>query len=554
MKDSITNKEYQELRRRAQTDLYWLATAVLKKDLTEYTHRPVTDFFVQKNPDIPLSKQDTVKQRLLLYPRGSFKSTIDVVDCLQWIICFPNIRILILCGGLDLATSFVGELKEYFILAEDAEPTTFQTLFPEFCVTPKQKGNVDSFTVPNRTKKSKEPTVMANSIGSNLSGFHFDVFKSDDVITNENSKTPNQLAGITKDFYMNKKMLMPAGYLDVIGTRYDPSDLYGDLIDRHESALRNNLPSKLKILSRPAWWIKGTDYKIPTEEETAAKENIDLLFPAFTKADGEELGLSWEFLRLEQHQNGDTFASQYLNHPSGITEVCFVKEELISNTVPFTQFPQSGKVFIAWDLAYSIKKGRDYTVGAIGMVSDEAIWIVDIIRGRYQPHEMPYLVVKAIHDYKPLMTSIEETRGAKWMMTDLEKWAQQMQVPLAIDWITPDNAKDAKAGRVKALENLLSNGRLKFSTSIGCLEALYREFVTFDGEHRDDIPDAISQLQRYMNKANVVDQMENRRKQFSDLREKDLHDRIYGMGRYAPPEQAAFISPISIDPYTGLPN
>jgi hypothetical protein len=59
-------------------------------------------------------------------------------DTMQWILCFPDIVIIILTAADDLATDFVEELKNYFLAEKDDDTgawirsTLFQALFPEF--------------------------------------------------------------------------------------------------------------------------------------------------------------------------------------------------------------------------------------------------------------------------------------------------------------------------------------------------------------------------------------------------------------------------------------
>src|SRR6185437_4225517 len=101
------------LRRKCQTDLWFFLTQILfpRRKFSEKVHRPMCELFVKKNPNLlidtehpdNLDKLDPVKQRLLLAPRNSFKTTIDVADIIQWIITYPNLAILILSGAENLA-------------------------------------------------------------------------------------------------------------------------------------------------------------------------------------------------------------------------------------------------------------------------------------------------------------------------------------------------------------------------------------------------------------------------------------------------------------------
>jgi hypothetical protein len=123
----LTYEQGTALRQRAKTDLFFLTKDLLGwNDLTERTHKEVTDFFVQKDPSFPTFKdfaQQYVgkRNRLLLLPRNGFKSVINVSDCVQYIICWPDITMVIITETLELATAFIDELKAHFTLTEDGK-------------------------------------------------------------------------------------------------------------------------------------------------------------------------------------------------------------------------------------------------------------------------------------------------------------------------------------------------------------------------------------------------------------------------------------------------
>jgi phage terminase large subunit-like protein len=243
----------------AQTNLFSLCRLLEKyKDVSEkeYTYIDGTvhsthegicnEFFVRKDPTKKTFKDFAKeyidkKERLLLVPRGGFKSSIDMADTVQWVICFPEVTILILTGVLDLAKDFVKEIKSHFEFEDgemegenlfqtkkaikpkqmsDGSFNLFQVLFPEHCI-PKEEGKSTEYQSPACSVIEKECTVFAASIDQNLSGWHVGVMKLDDVVTNENSRTVDRIRNINKQVSINNAMLHPYGFFDKIGTWYD---------------------------------------------------------------------------------------------------------------------------------------------------------------------------------------------------------------------------------------------------------------------------------------------------------------------------------------------
>ena len=250
----------------AQTNLFFLCKLLGYNDMSaeQYvwtdgtihnTHEEIcNDFFVRKDPTKLTFKKfadsyNTAvdkKERLLLVPRGGFKSTMNMVDCIQYVICWPETTILVLSGVLALANAFVGEIKGHFTLEEaagewlgvyglkkayrpktlsDGTPALFQALFAEHCI-PEDDGRANVFQTRAATQL-REPTIFSASIEQSLTGFHVCVLKLDDVVTNENSLTVERLKAVNKQVSINQAMLHPYGFYDKIGTWYDSEDTYG---------------------------------------------------------------------------------------------------------------------------------------------------------------------------------------------------------------------------------------------------------------------------------------------------------------------------------------
>ena len=192
------------LRDKARKNLFWLGKIILQKDLTDCHIKPCKELFVQKNFDgvyhegytlgdvhAAIDHQPRAKTMLWLDPRGAFKSTLDGIDCVQWLLNAPDIRILILTGEYKLRLAFMSEIKGYFYRPEKTNPTLLQQLYPEYTVTGKEGTSDTPLVCPARQKHDQvAPSLWCNAIGANLSGWHCDIRKMDDVVTDENSNSP----------------------------------------------------------------------------------------------------------------------------------------------------------------------------------------------------------------------------------------------------------------------------------------------------------------------------------------------------------------------------
>src|SRR5947209_5838621 len=112
--DKPSDKKLERLRLRAKTDLMWLANEVLGYDFQEVPHRGLFNCYLKKDPEQKktLPELDKVKKRrLILWPRGHFKTSAAAVEAVQLILNFPDIRIMILAGDLKESKKRLEEIK-----------------------------------------------------------------------------------------------------------------------------------------------------------------------------------------------------------------------------------------------------------------------------------------------------------------------------------------------------------------------------------------------------------------------------------------------------------
>lgn len=478
------------LREWAKSDLFFLARDILGMTLVESTHRPVCDFFIKKNPNKSIAEQDTVKERLLLYPRNAYKSSLDIADIVQWILNFPDIRILILTSVERLAVLFLDDVKKHFVINESA-PTLMNRLFVDFCVLEKDLGNQTVFECPVRSKQrtTREPTILASSIESAKAGFHFDVLKIDDAVSEQNSFTLDQIQKVNRGYHMNRKLMAPYGYVDVVGTRYHSEDLYGEILANNQG--------ETKVLCKPALLVKDSAKNKRLED--LEKDEYEVLFPADSEGNPQ---LTYAYLMREKHLNEEIFWGQYMMDPRTKDSITISRELIESHVVHHSQLPLNGPIVIIWDLAYSRKKGRDFSTGAVGMFDDKgSLYIVDLVRDRFGPWDLAKAIVALWQQWPGCrLVAIEDATGSHFLEPAIQQAAKEagIQEMFYIDWFTPQQEKNAKHTRMAGLHPWLATDHLFFATHLPHLQDLIGEFERCLGQHHhDDIPDCISQFPRY---------------------------------------------------------
>lgn len=481
-------------------------------DLTIKTHKPLCDFFVQKNPNKPFALQDTIKNRMLLAPRGVFKTSIDLVDCISWMLNFPNVTIMMLSGSQDVATRMVEELKQIFLSCTD-----FQELYPDFIPVEdvKEFGAKGQFWLPRkvRTRIRREPTLMISTLESVKASIHIDLKKGDDCVNEVNSKSPSNNEKIANDWDATRPLLNPGGYNELIGTFYDFSCLYGKILDRLK--LSDDVRFGYPLTETRKGW-KVAIYPSLTPDENGNIWNPEgILFPEkfciHANSDPEKFNLeeTWD-------ENAEHFNAQYMNHPKGTSQDYFPMEIMKRQTIPMSKVPMSATSFGVWDLAYSETRKSDFTVGAMGSYDqNNNIYLIDLFRGRWSPSLIIDKFIEAWRKWPLQRQGIEKAAGHPLLMPGLNARMRDLGIQIPIDWIDIKRSKDSTVKEILSLSTLLHQGKLWFVSTpeatvqtaaapLPHLAELYVEFSRYGKYSHDDICRAVSMLLFYIGKGQNV--------------------------------------------------
>lgn len=515
-------------RHRCRTDLLYLCNVVLGyRDVSQRVHGPILDA-LQKFPgaieahrtveDLQAAQQGKVlweprvRMELLppnegfrqsrdtqyLYPRGHLKSTvITVAHSIQWMLNYPNVRILISTATETLVTGFILEIRSHFVGNE-----LLRTFFPDICPVAKdgkvpELGNLGGFTLPARDNTNKrlgpggkEPTVLASTVGSAITGYHGDVQKNDDLVEKINSSSQNGIDDVIRHFgslgdllekYNSDDPERPLkGWVDTVGTPWDFSDLYQVRRNQQEELRAKGLVETVNLVIESAApnWPKGP-----------------FLWP-------ERMG----YAALKEIEDDPTkgpaqLSAQYLMNPIVAGQGLIDDVRQIGWTpraIMDAEIKPRWTVYAALDLAgmESGAKGsdNDYTCLTVGGFVNGRLYIDRMWHGRPSPEEVIEWLFDCWRLYPALVKfKIEKEAHARVLLPFLRKEMSKRGVWLPIEAV-PRSNQQSKKDKIRGLRPWLVSGSLRFAEDIPYKTWIHNEAKGFPKYRHDDILDTVTDL------------------------------------------------------------
>ncbi len=422
--------------------------------------------------DLPGSRDN-----LLLVSRGHLKTTIHTVaHIIQWIINYPDVRILMCTATDEKAQIIVGKIKQHF----QYNPR-FRYIFPDFCPSSKKIsdwGSKTEFSVPNRTRND-EPTMMTAAVGKALASTHHDVIKASDVVTENNIRTDGQITEV-KDFFGYLEPLRergPAkdghpnvGWKDVEGTIYHFADYYQMIVETEEKREK-----KAWRVTKQSCWVDDRK-TLPLWPER---------FPA------EELH------RIEESPEVGPvlFASQYELNPitgvdglASVDQIKFFPARLIQELMP------RYRVHTTVDLSnMDPSTDGDATVfSTCGFDGDGRCDVLSIIKGRFTLDEVVQWFFRIDQVYpNHISFKVQKDHFARTLWPILQREQAKRGRWLNIT-LTPISTRISKQQRIRGLQAWFMQGLIRFADNISCKKDLINEILRFPKGAHDDILDTLA--------------------------------------------------------------
>lgn len=182
------------------------------KDINPRTHKDVIEML-----------ESPIRRKLIVMPRGTFKSSICTVAYPVWtLLNQPNSRILIDSELYSNSKNFLREIRLHL------EGPRVISVFGESRSDTWNEGEV---TVSWRNKVLKEASLTASGIGAEKTGQHYDVIIMDDMNSPNNSQSKEGREKVIDHFRYAQSILEPDGILLVVATRYSEDDIPGFILN-----------------------------------------------------------------------------------------------------------------------------------------------------------------------------------------------------------------------------------------------------------------------------------------------------------------------------------
>ncbi len=507
-------------RRCCKTNLLALCYVLGYCLIDEAIHHEAIAFFPEIDPGQTVSELHMGKKRrrTLLYPRNTYKTTLDNAYCVQLILhYYMTIAILIMSGGKDLAFAFVDQVASFFVKPSHRAPTLFQALFPELCQSKPAK-DAGQFTCLLRQHDPKiiEPLIWANSIDSNTTGWHPDVLIYDDINTNRNSRKFEGRVAITKAYKLTRKILKPTGFEIKIGTPYGLGDTFSDEVLTSRPGTYNRVfKPALKLLSGERLDPNG----FPNPDE------VELLFPAI---------LSYDFLREEYESDYEFFMSQYMLDSYGAAELVFTEAQMLAAMVDEDALPMEGQRFIHFRLPCRTLNWLT-TSGAVGIMHRNRMYIAETLQGHYKPSALAKIIHDTARRNGTHCVTIEDSPGARLMQVAINNYSLSTGWDIAITWTEFQGDSGERDTRIRHMEPLLATSRLFFSNGLKT-KPLVEGFIQYGMMPDDGLPDVISRVADNLPVSIAATELDDEDLAWEMMRQRDKYNLIYGRGVYSPPE------------------
>lgn len=487
----LTGEQIRLLRRRAKSDLFFLASACLGYDLLSVK--------LHGHYIAWLKAVRGERYRMTLFPRDHYKSTVNTVsDSVQMALpcedlqlpypysLGPDIKLMLSHEVKESASRFLFEITKAF-----REQPLMLILFPELIPSARtQRMNKFELELP-RGKHHKEPTFDTIGVGGAAQGRHYNWLKLDDLVGEDARDSETIMKRILLWFDNINSLLtrLKIDGWDLIGTRWAATDVYSHAVKMYgvnfgKSILRAYDSRDVERMEEGQLCVYAR----------GAIENGLPIFP-------EEFSLA-DLNRIRRNQK--VWAAQYANNP---------REGSLTKLDPtwlkfYNVGLQDRLIIFDGDKGERVVRTRDLdrlimidpSVGERN-TSDETgfivtgtdprmnIYVLEAYKKRLKPPELIDEMFRLYTKWGPRMISIESVAFSAMLKYWFEEKCRSLGVYPSIYDYKPGSSR-SKIARIEGLANYGAGGQLYIMEGMHQLRDEWEWFPLGESDH---ILDALAQ-------------------------------------------------------------
>ena len=437
----MNDAKLKEIIWKSKNDFYFFCKEILGfSDLRKQPHQELGELLINGKK----------RKKLILMPRGSFKSTVVTAGYVLWsIVKNPNVRILISSETQRNSIKYVKEIKSHL-----ESNQKLRQIFGDFS-SGENTWRDNEFIVSKRTFPKKEPTVMASSLEKQaIVGLHFDIIILDDVVSRNNINTKDQIQKTIDHYRLLLSVLDPGSdkRLVMVGTRWSWVDLYG-------------------------WIIEGDE-----------KDQFDIFVRQAIQHDGSLLlpdRLTKEFLEEQRKTQGEfIYNCQYMNQAVAGDTATFRPDHIQY----YDKLEKTTYNFVSIDPAISTKTSADFSgITVIGVDCEENWYVREALNLKLDPSGLIDKLFELNAQYQPMAFIMERFALEKSLKHALTFEMEKRNAYFPIRDIPTDTRK-SKEARIAGLQPKFESKKIFLKRNH---EDLVHQIVHHPQLKNDDLLDSL---------------------------------------------------------------
>lgn len=482
----LTDKQW-ETRIAAENDLETFVKLVAPYRVLGHIHLELFEWW---------SREEAKSHQMVLLPRDHQKSAMIAYRCAQRIVKNPDVRILYLSSTSGLAEKQLKMIKD--ILTSKAVTKYWpDLLFVEEGKREKWTNTEICVDHPLRKEEGvRDSTVFIGGLTTSLTGLHCDVAVLDDLVVKENAYNREGRNKVQEQYSLLASIEGTDSEEWVVGTRYDPSDLYNDLKEMKEEVAND----KGEVLGNiPVYEV------FQREVEDEGNGYGEFLWPRQQRSDGKWFGFNSKILAKKKAKYLDRrqFYSQYYNNPHDpesnnidVSKFQYYDKKFLTESKGSWYFKHNKlNIFAAIDFAFSRSKKADFTcIVVIGMDCEGNIFILDIYRFKTDANIADYYryILKAHITWNIRKLRAEVTVAQKAIVKEIKnQYLKPQGIVLSIDEFNPTRHLGSKEERIASILDARYDNQVIWHYRGGHCQLLEEELI-LDRPPHDDIKDSLA--------------------------------------------------------------